>query len=123
MKNREKYAEEIKNYKGNEFCCDFVMPVILKKKECDIFSTCSQCYLVQQLWLDEEYKEPEVDWSKVPIDTLIRVKNWESSDFVNRYFSKYKNGKLYEWNNGTTSKTGKSDSPWEYAEIVTEDTK
>lgn len=56
MKNREKYAEEIKNYKGNEFCCDFVMPVILKKKECDIFSTCSQCYLVQQLWLDEEYK-------------------------------------------------------------------
>lgn len=123
MKNREKYAEEIKNYKGNEFCCDFVMPVILKKKECDIFSTCSQCYLVQQLWLDEEYKEPEVDWSKVPIDTLIRVKNWESSDFVNRYFSKYKNGKVYAWNNGTTSKTGKSDSPWEYAEIVTEDTK
>lgn len=123
MKNREKYAEEIKNYKGNEFCCDFVMPVILKKKECDIFSTCSQCYLVQQLWLDEEYKDPEVDWSKVPIDTLIRVKNWESSDFVNRYFSKYKNGKVYAWNNGTTSKTGKSDSPWEYAEIVTEDTK
>ena len=123
MKNREKYAEEIKNYKGNEFCCDFVMPVILKKKECDIFSTCSQCYLVQQLWLDEEYKEPEVDWSKVPIDTLIRVKNWESSDFVNRYFSKYKNGKVYAWNNGTTSKTGKSDSPWEYAEIVTENTK
>lgn len=123
MKNREKYAEEIKNYKGNEFCCDFVMPVILKKKECDIFSTCSQCYLVQQLWLDEEYKEPEVDWSKVPIDTLIRVKNWESSDFVNRYFSKYKNGKVYAWNNGITSKTGKSDSPWEYAEIVTEDTK
>ena len=71
MKNREKYAEEIKNYKGNEFCCDFVMPVILKKKECDIFSTCSQCYLVQQLWLDEEYKEPEVDWSKVPIDTPV----------------------------------------------------
>lgn len=123
MKNREKYAEEIKNYKGNEFCCDFVRPVILKKKECDIFSTCSQCYLVQQLWLDEEYKEPEVDWSKVSVDTLIRVKNWESSDFVNRYFSKYQNGLVYTWVNGATSKTSSNDIPWKIAEIVTEDIK
>lgn len=123
MKNREKYAEEIKNYKGNEFCCDFVMPVILKKKECDIFSTCSQCYLVQQLWLDEEYKESEVDWSKVSVDTLIRVKNWESGDFVNRYFSKYQNGLVYTWANGATSKTSSNDIPWKIAEIVNEDTK
>lgn len=123
MKNREKYAEEIKNYKGNEFCCDFVMPVILKKKECDKYSTCSQCYLVQQLWLDEEYKELEVDWSKVSVDTLIRVKNWESGDFVNRYFSKYQNGLVYTWANGATSKTSSNDIPWKIAEIVNEDTK
>ena len=123
MKNREKYAEEIKNYKGNEFCSDFVTPVILKKKDCDVFSTCSQCYLFQQLWLDEEYEEPEVDWSKVPVDTLIRVKFCENDNWINRYFSKYENGKVYAWDNGTTSKTGKSDSPWQCAEIVTEDTK
>ncbi len=121
MKNREKYAEEIKNYKGNEFCCDFVMPVILKKKDCDIFSTCSQCYLVQQLWLDEEYEEPEVDWSKVPVDTLIRVKLYEADEWVNRYFSKYENGKVYAWDSGRTSKTGKDNIPWQYAEIVNED--
>ena len=120
MKNREKYAEEIKNYKGNEFCCDFVMPVILKKKECDIFSTCSQCYLVQQLWLDEEYKEPEVDWSKVPVDTLIRVKNCESDNFVNRYFSKYKNGMVYAWTGGATSKTNSEAMSMKIAEIVNE---
>ena len=123
MKNREKYAEEIKNYKGNEFCYDFVMPVILKKKECDIFSTCSQCYLVQQLWLDEEYEEPEVDWSKVPVDTLIRVKMNENDRWELRYFSNYKNGEIHAWGDGCTSKTTDYTSIWEYAEIVTEDTK
>ena len=123
MKNREKYADEIKNCKYNNFCDDFIMPVILKKKECNMLSDCSQCYLVQQLWLDEECEEPEVDWSKVPIDTLIRVKLHESDDWIYRYFSKYENGKVYAWNNGTTSKTGESASPWLYAEIVTEDTK
>lgn len=123
MKNREKYAEEIKNYKGNEFCCDFVMPVILKKKECDIFSTCSQCYLVQQLWLDEEYKEPEVDWSRVPVDTLIRVKENKIDEWVLRYFAKYKDGKIYAWDYGCTSKTTDCVAIWRYGEIVTEDIK
>lgn len=79
--------------------------------------------MVQQLWLDEEYKEPEVDWSRVPVDTLIRVKNWESGDFVNRYFSKYQNGLVYTWANGATSKTSSNDIPWKIAEIVNEDTK
>ena len=123
MKNREKYAEEIKNYKGNEFCCDFVKPVILKKKECNIFSNCSQCYLFQQLWLDEEYKESEVDWSKVPVDTLIRVKENEIDEWVLRYFAKYKDGKIYAWDYGCTSKTTSCVVIWRYGEIVTEDIK
>lgn len=121
MKNREKYAEEIKNYRGNDFCEDFIKPVILKK-DCSEFC-CYQCYLIQRLWLDEEYKESEVDWSKVPVDTLIRVRFYESDDWINRYFSKYENGKVYAWDNGTTSRTGKSDSPWLCAEIVNGDTK
>ena len=123
MKNREKYAEEIKNYKGNEFCHAFVMQVILTKKECDIFSNCSQCYLVQQLWLDEEYKEPEVDWSRVPVDTLIRVKENKIDELVLRYFAEYKDGKIYAWDYGCTSKTTDCVAIWRYGEIVTEDIK
>ena len=123
MKNREKYAEVIKNYKSDNFCYDFVMPVILKKKECDMALDCAQCYLIQQLWLDEEYKEPEVDWSKVPVDTLIRVKDCESDDWNNRYFSKCKNGLVYAWNDGATSKTSVNDVPWKIAELVNEDIK
>lgn len=123
MENREKYAEEIKNYKGDDFCHDFVKPVILKKKKCDIFSTCSQCYLVQQLWLDEEYKESEVDWSRVPVDTLIRVKENKIDEWVLRYFAEYKDGKIYAWDYGCTSKTTDCVAIWRYGEIVTEDIK
>lgn len=122
MKNREKYANEIKNYKGNDFCHDFVRPIVLNKINCEEIR-CTYCQSLQMLWLDEEYKGPEIDWSKVPVDTLIRVRFYKSDDWINRYFSKYENGKVYAWNNGTTSKTGKSDSPWLCAEIVNEDTK
>lgn len=123
MKNIEKYAEKIKSYKGDSFCKDFVKPVILKKKEC-IFSTCSQCNLVQQLWLDEEYEEPEIDWSKVPVDTLIRVKMNKIDEWVLRYFAKYKDGKIYAWKYGCTSKTTDCTATiWRYGEIVTEDIK
>ena len=113
----------IKNYKDNNFCDDFIKPIILKKKECDIFSNCSQCYLIQQLWLDEEYKESEVDWSKVPVDTLIRVKENEIDKWVLRYFAKYKDGKIYAWDYGCTSKTTNCVAIWRYGEIVTEDIK
>ena len=122
MKNREKYANEIKNYKGDDFCHDFVRTIVLNKINCEEIS-CTYCQSLQMLWLDEEYKGPEIDWSKVPVDTLIRGRFCKSDDWVNRYFSKYENGKVYAWDNGTTSKTGKSDSPWLCAEIVNEDTK
>ena len=34
MKNYEKYEDEIKKYKGDNFCKDFVIPHILKKDNC-----------------------------------------------------------------------------------------
>ena len=37
-------------------------------------------------WADEEYKEPEIDWSKVPIDTPVLVSNNKKS-WYNRYFA------------------------------------
>lgn len=37
MKNYEKYADEIKEYNGTEFCSDFVIPYILKTKNCNCY--------------------------------------------------------------------------------------
>ncbi|HAU85346.1 MAG TPA: hypothetical protein DCW90_07550 [Lachnospiraceae bacterium] len=120
MKNREKYAEEIRNYNGDDFCKDFIKPIILKKNCCNGVR-CPYCKILQTLWLDEEYKEPEVDWSKVPVDTLIRVKENEIDEWVLRYFAKYRDGRIYAWDYGCTSKTTDCVAIWRYAEIVNEE--
>ena len=74
-------------------------------------------------WLEEEY-EPEVDWSKVPVDTPILVKDEHSSDkWFERHFAYYNDGKVYAWKNGRTSYTTQQDPPsaWQYAKLYTGD--
>lgn len=74
-------------------------------------------------WLEQEY-EPEVDWSKVPVDTPILVKVERSSDkWFERHFAYYHDGKVYAWNNGRTSYTTQQDPPsvWQYAKLYTGD--
>ena len=61
MKNREKYAEEIKNYNDENFCKDFIQPVVLNRDNCKSLTSCGMCAMLIALWLDEEYTEPEVD--------------------------------------------------------------
>ena len=55
--------------------------------ECLFFKRGSAgCGVRMMEWLVAEYVEPEVDWSKVPIDTPVLIslnnKNW-----INRYFA------------------------------------
>lgn len=120
MKNYEKYADEIREYKGQNFCEDFVMPNILKSEVCAGIS-CEHCSMLQLLWLMEEYEEPEVDWSKVEVDTPILVKEYEESKWTKRYFAKYEDGVVYAWNNGVTSWTANDDEcviAWSFAKLA-----
>lgn len=123
MKNYEKYADKIKNFTGN-FCKDFIEPYILKainNAKCYDIS-CSQCEMLRTLWLLEEYKEPEIDWSKVEIDTPILVKDMEYEKWFKRYFAEYKDGVVYAWINGKTSWTAEGDiTEWEYAKLAKEE--
>lgn len=105
----------------NERACDGCWGT-LTAINCSSIS-CSDCRTLQILWLDEEYEEPEVDWSNVPVDTLIRVKENKIDEWVLRYFAKYKDGKIYAWDYGCTSKTTDCVAIWRYGEIVTEDIK
>ena len=76
-------------------------------------------------WLEEEY-EPTVDWSKVPVDTQILVKDERSSDeWFERHFAYYHDGKVYAWKNGRTSYTSQQDPPsvWQYAKLYKQETK
>lgn len=98
MKNRKKYKNELMDViKEDGRLCGFV-----KKHEvfrmigtgwesfCEM--DCIACGTALQIWLDEEY---EVDWSKVPVDTLVRVRNDENGEWLLRYFC--------EWNGDTNT--------------------
>lgn len=123
MKNYEKYANEIREYEGMNFCRDFVKPYILKSGNCGDIG-CNRCRVLQMLWLLEDYeepKEPEVDWSKVAVDTPILVRADEAIPWARRYFAKYEDGIVYVWNLGRTSWSADNNenmSAWPYAKLA-----
>ena len=117
MKNFEKYEDEIRKFKGDNFCKDFVIPHILKKDDCaGIY--CSECISRQLLWYLEEYKESETDWNQIEVDTPILVKNSEDEEWRKRHFAKYKNGNVYAWSDGLTSWTAYDKMIWKYAKLA-----
>ena len=122
MKNYEKYAEKIREYNGDSICTDFIEPYILKSINAKCTNTgCVKCHLYQTIWLLEDYEEPEVDWSKVEVDTPILVRTVEWAEWDRRYFAKYEDGMVYVWNLGRTSWSATYDkdvSAWPYAKLA-----
>lgn len=122
MTNGEKYRDEIKkqllNTSGGSFCDDFIKPKILKRNCCGL--SCAKCCILQALWLNEEYKEPRVDWSKVPVDTEILVKRFEDEEWKPGYFAMYEQGKVYTFVDGKTSFSSdtRARSCWNYAKLA-----
>lgn len=92
-----------------------------KCTEC-LFIDSSYCSDTALNWLLMEHKEePEIDWSKVKVDTPILVRNNEDKEWVNRYFAKFVDGKVYAWVNGTTSWTVDDEydvTSWNYAKLA-----
>lgn len=72
-------------------------------------------------WADEEYKEPEVDWSKVPVDTPIFVSN-DGTNWVRRHFAKVTSlGTIWVYSGGGTSWTVDTTNPiigYKYAKLA-----
>ena len=88
--------------------------------ECD-FGGKKDCKPYLEEWLFSEYEEPEVDWSKVKVDTPILVKDILKSEWIKRYFAKYENGRVYVWKEGKTSWTTDSEynvNSWKYAKLA-----
>lgn len=64
-------------------------------------------------------KHQKIDWSKVPIDTPIFVRDLEIQDWRPRHFCKFKNGTIYAHVAGRTSHTAKQEiTPWKYAKLA-----
>ena len=53
-------------------------------------------------WANSEYKEPEIDWNKVPVDTCVLVTDL-CGNTIKRHFAKYDNKIIYVYPYGTTS--------------------
>jgi hypothetical protein len=72
-------------------------------------------------WLFSEYKESEIDWSKVEVDTPILVRDYESNKWTKRYFARFEDGKVYAWQDGATSWTADGEynvNSWQYAKLA-----
>ena len=128
MKNYEKYENEIRKYNGDEFCVDFVQPYILKENGCASIN-CEACFMYQMIWLLKDYEEieepeePETDWSKVEIDTPVLVKDKENEEWKKRHFAKYEHGRVYVWNNGSTSWSACRMYDYKYAKLPEDEKK
>lgn len=141
MKNREKYRDEIvevlkeDNEPNGKMCCfvkDNVIPRFVSEEDMEVCAfggmNCHTCSKMFAFWLDEEYEEPpkpEVDWSKVPVDTLVWVRDDENDKWYLRYFKGTEDSALYRfvtWESGATSITAyDSVENWKYCELVEDD--
>lgn len=134
MTNREKYAEQILDIalsggsvaidkKGNICRCSSIgcNNCIFAKTKIDD----SYCEKRVKEWSEKEYVEPPVvDWSKVPVDTKVYVRDSDSEPWKPRYFAKFEDGKIFTWTNGATSfsMNGVCDSSWWNQGKLAEDT-
>lgn len=141
MKNREKYREELiniikleNNREGSNFAfCDFVKGRVLPNyitedwlntEDC-LNLWCLTCNKIFSLWLDEEYEEPpktETDWYHIPVDTLVRVRDYEDEEWFLRYFKGIDDSyvdRFVTWECGTTSVTAYGGTEnWKYCELA-----
>lgn len=119
MTNAEKYKDFL--LKENDFCKEFLIPIVLKKFgiDCNCIK-CSQCHVLTTIFLNEEYQEPKTDWSKVQVDTPILVCDSEEDGWIEAHFAKCENDMVYAWDDGRTSYTSrKSDcSYFEHAKLA-----
>ena len=83
-----------------------------KVTSCDEILSCNECIfneecdLKSQKWLVSEYKDPaeNVDWSKVPIDTPVLVREYETDKWIPRYFAGInEDGNVIAFDSGATS--------------------
>ena len=111
MTNYEKYKDElIKKCITSNRCTDRRQFILEKLGKACGNEICSSCTELVEKWLEAEYEEPTVDWSKVEVDTQIFV--FDLDEWIPRHFAKFEGGKVYAWNDGRTSFSSKYCAPW-----------
>lgn len=126
MTNFEKYKDKISHMVNDpnhpeipavqngkpESCRETACP------QCDLNVPGEPCDRLFLEWAVAEYVEPTVDWSKVPIDTKILVRNHEATPWVKRHFAGYCEGRVLGWLDGATSWSSSEKIPWKFAKLA-----
>ena len=122
MLNKEKYAKEILDI----VCQDGTIPAVVNNApikctdalcyDCKFYHN-DDCINAFIKWVNSEYKEREIDWSKVPVDTPIYV--WDDGATYKRYFAGYdkKYNMIIAFDNGGTSWNSITATKWNNAKI------
>lgn len=105
MTNREAYKDKLDGMlamilavaKGKPVLCDD-----MSCRECDFKGHCMGRKDAVFNWLNAEYQEPPVDWSKVPIDTPV-LASCDGKRWYRRYFAGVRDGKPETYDSGATS--------------------
>lgn len=100
-------------------CNDCPFHTLLRSNGCN-----GNCGDLELLYPEEALKAVmqyhETDWTKVPVDTKIFVKEFEEDEWDKRHFAKFENGEVYAYSDGNTSFTTDIVSPWKFAKLYNE---
>ena len=129
LKEKDTNKKYITNYKGEEMivkvveCCggEYDMVRVIKSDEREYRDKGLTEFMYMSEIVNLEFEEI-VDWSKIPIDTLVEVSD-DGEKFIKRHFAKYERGMIFVWGDGRSSKTAYSENDvvkWEIANIIRE---
>ena len=121
--NKEKYAKEIVEIACNGCTVGMRNGILCPCNSinechfCDFYDGKTTCEKVIKEWANSEYKEREIDWNKVPVDTPIYV--WDDGNTYKRHFAGYNkvNNMIIAFDNGGTSWSSVTTTKWDNAKI------
>lgn len=108
--------------------------VLLDSKHIEVKRAYPSGFLVEVAWQvvevipdgepQEPEKEKEIDWTKVPVDTPVLVRDSEKADWEKRYFAFYApvsvRRKFAAWYDGNKSTNDVDCRFWEYCKLALE---
>ena len=129
LKEKDTNKKYITNYKGEEMivkvveCCggEYDMVRVIKSDEREYRDKGLTEFMYMSEIVNLEF-EKLVDWSKIPVDTLVEVSD-NGEKFIKRHFAKYERGMIFTWSDGRSSKTAYSENDvvgWKMANIIRE---
>jgi hypothetical protein len=127
MKNREKYAEQLVDIFLSEdsMGIDKNTKQVRACKEMSCFACVFQtgknvdCFENAKDWAEKDCEE--TDWTKIPVDAKVFVRNKPHGEWLERYFAFSGNGIPYVFNNGKTSiscQNANAITAWKYTRLA-----